>query len=183
MRFWAISVWHWLFSTWSHVEIEFLKLDLWSYFTTASRPEHSRTQTYKSQPETSADITISGDSKTISHQTYKPITGDKRRHQKTHRQTHQRRQAHLINSKKLSSPLIGNLTRVSLLLPYDLLSSSCRSNPDHPITHLDLFFIAVLHRCSSSSDRSSSLSDHWFFLQFCCCWSTKIESQIFSFAF
>ena len=118
---------------------------MWSYFITTSRPEHSHIQTYKSQLETSTDITIgkpiSGDSRTLSHQTYKPIGGDKRKHQKTHRQTHRRRQAHLIGGRKLSSPLISNLTRVSLLLPHDLLSSSCRSNPDRPIAHSNLFFV------------------------------------------
>ena len=43
-------------------------------------------------------------------------------------------------------------TRVSLLLPHDLLSSSCKLDSDRPIAHSDLFFL-----CSSSSDCSSVL--------------------------
>ena len=54
--------------------------------------------------------------------------------------------------------------QLRLLLPHDLLSSSCRSDLDRPITHSDLFFLCSLSLffvvrsflCSSSSNR-------WFF--------------------
>ena len=35
-------------------------------------------------------------------------------------------------------------TRVLLLLPHDLLSSSCKSDSDRPIAHSDLFFLCSL---------------------------------------
>ena len=35
-------------------------------------------------------------------------------------------------------------TRVLLLLPHDLLSSSCRSDSDRPIVHSNLFFLCSL---------------------------------------
>ena len=59
-------------------------------------------------------------------------------------------------------------TRVLLLLPHDLLSSSCKSDSDRPIAHSDLLFLSsssqffvvrslvLLQVCSSSSNR-------WFF--------------------
>ena len=54
--------------------------------------------------------------------------------------------------------------QLRLLLPHNLLSSSCKSNLDRPITHSDLFFL-----CSLSlffvvrSFLCSSLSNRWFF--------------------
>ena len=166
------------------------------YHFSVQTPEHSHTQTYKPQPETSTDIRkpiskpIGGDFRTLSHPNIQTLTRDKCRHQKTYGQTHQRIQVHLIggrkpisNRKLLSShqqPLTQNLTQVSLLLPHNLLSSSCKLDSDHPIAHSNLFFL-----CSSLSDRSSLRCQivSLFFvvkllvlLQFCCCSSTKIES-------
>ena len=79
-----------------------------------------------------------------------------------------------------------------LLLPHNLLSSSCRSESDRPIAHSDLFFVVVL-RCqivgSSSSIVGSSLglfflcSSSSILLRFWYSSSTKIESQRLGFAF
>ena len=51
--------------------------------------------------------------------------------------------------------------QLRLLLPHNLLSSSCRSESDRPIAHSDLFFVAVL-RCQIVG---SSSSDYWFFFR------------------
>ena len=139
-------------------------------------PEHSHTQTYEPQPEASTNIRkpiskpIGGDSRTLSHPNIQTPTWDKCKHQKTYGQTHQRRQVHLIGSRKpisdrklLSShrqPLTQNFTRVSLILPHNVLSSLCKSNSDRPIAHSNLFFLyssslffVVRLFLSSSSDR------------------------------
>ena len=55
--------------------------------------------------------------------------------------------------------------QLRLLLPHDLLSSSCKSDSDRPIAHSNLFFL-----CSLSlffvvrSFLYSSSSDRWFFV-------------------